>query len=312
MNDEVEAACLSFRVPRSAFRLALLVLLALAANVAAQNAPARPLSVAILDFGETSLGRRAADRLATTLAAQADLALADRDESRAAARGAGYAGSLNLTLSEARDLGSALGADFYLLGDAQTVRRSPSDRPFYFEAYLSIFLVSTRTGRLVMWERPSFEAASPEAAEKLLLTELDQRATRYVAALRAARERERTERAQALEHLAPLINDAPEEGSAAAAGLRLPAPYRRLQPAYPDTASRDGAEATVDVQVLIDADGEISAVEVVRWAGYGLDEATINTVRQLHFRPATRDGLPIPLRVLLRYNFRRPPPEGKR
>jgi hypothetical protein len=45
---------------------------------------------------------------------------------------------------------------------------------------------------------------------------------------------------------------------------------------------------------------------VARWAGFGLDEATVNTVRQLHFFPAHRDGVPIPMRVLLRYNFRKP------
>jgi outer membrane biosynthesis protein TonB len=46
---------------------------------------------------------------------------------------------------------------------------------------------------------------------------------------------------------------------------------------------------------------------VVRWAGFGLDEATVATVRQLHFFPAMRNGAAVPLRVLLRYNFRKPP-----
>jgi outer membrane biosynthesis protein TonB len=50
----------------------------------------------------------------------------------------------------------------------------------------------------------------------------------------------------------------------------------------------------------------------VRWAGYGLNEAVIATVRQLHFRPALRDGQPVPIRVLLRYNFRRPARESER
>ena len=293
----------AFISPPSVFILVLVF----AANVSAQQTTVRRTSLAVLDFGETVTGRRAAAKLAAAMAVNADLALADRDESRAAARGAGYAGSLNLTLSEARDLGAALGSDFYLLGDAQTQRRSSSDRPAYFEAYASLFLVSTRTGRLVMWERPSFEASTPEAAEQLLLTELAQRSPRYSGALRGAQEREREQRAQALEHRAPLIEDVPDEGSPAATGLRLPAPYRRLQPAYPAEAARDSVEAVVDVQVEIDAAGEVAGVEVVRWAGYGLDEAAINTVRQLHFRPAMRDGSPVPLRVLLRYNFRRPP-----
>ena len=270
------------------------------------------MNVAALDFGETATGQRAAEKFRTALAANADLSVADQDESRAAARGAGYAGSLNLTLDEARDLGSALGADFYLLGDAQTLRRSRSDRPAYFEAAAAVFLVSARTGRLIMWERPSAEEATPEAAERRLLAELEKRAASYADALRAAASRERDERALAIEHRVPLIEDAPADESPAAAGLRLPAPYRRLQPIYPETAARAGVEAVVDAQVEVDAAGEVSRVEVVRWAGYGLDEATVNTIRQLHFRPATRDGSPVALRVLLRYNFRRPPDESKK
>lgn len=296
--------------PRSLV-LPVLLLLAFVAHAAAQQMNVRPTSVGVLDFGETKTGRSAADHLAEALAAKAELVVADRDESRAAAHGAGYAGSLNLALEEARDLGSALGTDFYLLGEAQTVRRSPSDRPTFFEAYASLFLVSTRTGRLVMWERPSVEAQSAEAAERLLLAELRERAALYVRAIRAAEEEERTRRAEALEHRLPLVEDVPAEGSAARSGLRLPAPYRRLQPAYPDMAARDGVEAIVDVEVSIDAAGEVAAAEVVRWAGAGLDEAALSTVRQLHFRPAERDGVAVPLRVLLRYNFRRPPIEGK-
>jgi TonB family protein len=286
---------------------------ALAASVAAQTATAaRRKSVAALDFGETATGQRAALTVRKILAANTDLALADRDESFAAARGAGYAGSLNLTLDEARDLGSALGADFYLLGDAQTLRRSRSDRPAYFEAAAAVFLVSARTGRLIMWERPSAEDSTPEAAERRLLAELERLAARFADALRAAEKKERDERAEAVEHRAPLIEDAPADESPLALGLRLPAPYRRLQPSYPETAARAGVEAIVDAQVEVDAAGEVTRVEVVRWAGYGLDEATVNTIRQLHFRPATRDGSPVPLRVLLRYNFRRPPEEGKK
>ncbi|HYG81488.1 MAG TPA: energy transducer TonB [Pyrinomonadaceae bacterium] len=248
--------------------------------------------------------------MARVFAADAGLSLIDREESRAAARGAGYAGSLNMTLDEARDLGGALGSDFYVTGDAQTLRRSPSVGPHYFEAYASVFVVSSRTGRLILWDRPSFEAASPEEAEKVLLKELEPRAVGYSRAVARARETEAGERARMIERAAaasPVVADAPEdEGAAERAGLRLPQPYRRLRPAYPESASRAEAEATVDVRVEIDTEGAVSRVEVVRWAGFGLDEATVATVRQLHFTPARLNGTPVPLRFLLRYNFRKP------
>lgn len=272
----------------------------------------RQTKVAVLDFGATETGLRAAEKVAHALLTDAGLPVMDRDESRFAARGIGYNGSLNLTLEEARDLGAAIGCDFYLTGDAQTIRRSSSARPVFYESYASVFIVSSRTGRLIMWERPSFEAASPEAAEKLLLAELDGRASRYEAAIRAAAESERSERELSITKSAPVIEEVPDETSPQAKGLRLPQPYRRVHPIYPETAARAEVEATVDVLVDLDAEGEVTRVEVVRWAGFGLDASTVSTIRQMHFRPAMRDGAPFPMRVLLRYNFQRPAKEVKK
>lgn len=288
--------------------LLILIVCALASSVAAQT-NAQRTRVAVLDLGETQTGRRAADKLSLALSSNNNLLMIDRDESRTAARGAGYTGSLNMTLREARDLGGALGCDFYITGDAQTLRRSPFNVPAYHESYASIFLVNARTGRLVMWERPSFEAATPDEAEKNLLTELDTRGARYRDTIQKAEEAARERHAEALERADATseIEDAPDdEAEAARQGLRLPQPYRRLRPVYPETAARAEAEATVDVQLELDTNGEVSRAEIVRWAGFGLDDSTLSTVKQLHFRPAMRDGVPVPIRVLLRYNFRRP------
>ena len=85
----------------------------------------RPLTLAILDFGDSALARLASDKLATNLKHETGVVVLDRYQVRAAARGAGYAGSISQSLSEARDLGAALGCDFFILGDTQTLRRSP-------------------------------------------------------------------------------------------------------------------------------------------------------------------------------------------
>ena len=235
--------------------------------------------VAVLDLGATETGRRATERLAKRLAGagangETKLSLLDRDLVRAAARGVGYRGSLNMTLAEARSLGAAIGCDFYVTGDAQTIRRSSSARPVYFESYASVFVVSARTGRLVLWERPAAEADRPEQAEGYLLAALDaSAATRYAAGVVDAFEREERE---------------------------------RFRP-----ASGVEAEATVDAEAEIGADGEVGRVRIVRWAGFGLDDAVVSTIRQMHFRPAERGGQAVAVRVLLRYNFRRPPPTPK-
>ena len=270
----------------------------------------RPPVVSVLDFGATPIAKRAAQTLRDRFRSSGELLVADTDLSRTAAKGIGYSGSLNLSVAEARDLGAAMATEFYVIGDAQTLRRSSFQSPVYFESYCSIFLVSTRTGQLLLWDRPSFENNEATVAEARLSEYLasDLLTRRLVTTIRKAHDNERAQRTILTPTAEALIEDTPEDEKAAEIqGIRLPRPYRRLRPEYPDTAARAEAEATVDVVVAVGADGEVGEVQIVRWAGFGLDETTVATVRQLHFFPAMKNGTPIPMRVLLRYNFRKPP-----
>jgi len=284
------------------------VLLCVIANVKAQTVQ-RPV-VSVLDFGAMPIAKTAADTLRARLSSTGEVVIADPDLSRAAARGIGYAGSLNLTTTEARDLGAALAAEFYIIGDAQTLRRSSFQTPVYFESYCSIFLISARSGRLLLWERPRFENKEATNAEAQLSQYLssDDLRRRLLEVVRQAHADERIKRIAPPPTAEAVIEEAPDdEKTAEIQGIRLPRPYRRLRPAYPDSAARAEAEATVDVVVDVGTDGEVVDVQVVRWAGFGLDEITVATVRQLHFFPAMKNGTPIPMRVMLRYNFRKPP-----
>ena len=269
----------------------------------------RPTSLTILDLGNSTFATAVADNLRVSLKTIDTLTVLDRDLGRAAAKGAGYTGSLNMMVTEARDLGAALSSDFYLIGDAQTIRRSSSAKPVFYESYCSVFVISSRSGKLAHWNRLSAEADTPNKAEEQLLGQLNQ--VDFIQHVSSAiKQAQTTEQAQRsiINVDAPLIEEAPDdEKIAEAQGLRLPKPFRRLRPEYPQSAAKAEAEATVDVVVDVGADGEVGNVEVVRWAGFGLDEATVATVRQLHFFPAMRNGTAVPLRVLLRYNFRKPP-----
>jgi TonB family protein len=279
----------------------------IATSVVGAQSAGRPQipRVAVLDFGQSATGRDAREALTQRLSA--NVALVDHDQAMAAANGAGYHGSLNLSLPEARDLGSAIGCDFFILGEADTLRRSPSDGPTYFESYVSIFIVSARTGRLVRWEKPAAIKPSAAAAEAALLTELSaDTADRYTKAMLRASEDEKAERARAVEQPRVVIEAMSDTAEEAADGTRPPRPFRRLKPVYPEAAAHAQLEAVVDVFVDVDERGEVSRVDIARWAGYGLDESVLTTVKQLHFFPAMRNGLPIPMRVLLRYNFRKP------
>ena len=310
-----------------AYLLSVVIVLALCCGVRAQteagsgqsalrNPQSAIVRVAVLELGAGRTASHVSERVAKLFAAagsRGDLRLStlDRDMTRAASRGAGYAGSLNMTLAEARSLGASIGCDFYVTGDAETIRRSSTARPVYFESYASIFIVSSRTGHLVFWERPAFEADTAERAEASLLASLDAGAgERYASALAATFVREERERLnpssdEGRAHVIDLASD--DEDANSPPGFREPAPYRRIRPAYTDAAYKAEAEATVDASVEIDAKGEVSEVEIVRWAGFGLDEEVAATVRRMHFRPALSDGEPVAVRVLLRYNFRRPP-----
>lgn len=286
--------------------LALLCVLASHVCAGATNGDAR-MRVAVLDFGESAASQRIADELAGALQSNsAELSLNGRAQTRAAARGVGYTGSLNLTLAEARDLGAAVGCDYFFAGEAATLARRASVRGDYFESYAALYLVSSFTGKLILWERLSAESATAAAAERELLARLRARAGVYAETIRRAHDAERDGRRLTVERDTPVVEDAPAEGSDAAKNFRVPLPYRRLRPPYTDEAARAEVEATVDALVELDERGEVRAVEIARWAGYGLDESVASTIKQMHFRPALRDGSPVPTRVLLRYNFRKP------
>jgi TonB family protein len=305
-------SALQFSQARLAQLLLITSSLLLFASVAI--AQFRPTSVAVLDFGKDSTGKRAAAAVKESLQSKGgerEFVPLDRDQAMAAAVGSGFEGSLNLTTQQARDLGAAMGCDFYFIGDAQTLSRSPSDKPLYYESYASLFLVSARTGRLVNWQRPAKQRSAPEESEKALLGDLASAdmGHQFMVAMRRAQEDERAERVTAVESGPPVIEVMSDGETDSNQEVRSPRPYRRLKPPYPESAARAEVEAVVDVLVDIDARGEVGRVEIARWAGYGLDQSVIDTVRQMHFFPAMREGVAIPMRVLLRYNFRKPPPE---
>ena len=59
-----------------------------------------------------------------------------------------------------------------------------------------------------------------------------------------------------------------------------------LQRFYPEAARSDGREGTVVLDIHIDTDGHVGAVDVVRSGGIDFDEAAKKAVRLLRFTPA--------------------------
>ncbi|MEO8042966.1 MAG: energy transducer TonB, partial [Acidobacteriota bacterium] len=78
---------------------------------------------------------------------------------------------------------------------------------------------------------------------------------------------------------------------------------RRIKPDYTTTAFLYDVRATIDVEADVDSDGRILSTRIVRWAGFGLEDSVEKAIRSMNWRPAMRGGKPLPMRVLLRYNF---------
>lgn len=77
-----------------------------------------------------------------------------------------------------------------------------------------------------------------------------------------------------------------------------------VPPDYPPQAKAEGREATVTLQLDIDAEGRVKGATVVDPAGHGFDESATAAAQKLLFEPARRaDGTAAPARILYRYTF---------
>jgi TonB family protein len=76
-----------------------------------------------------------------------------------------------------------------------------------------------------------------------------------------------------------------------------------VNPSYTEEARRKKINGIVILSVLVTEEGLPSDIRVVRSLGYGLDEKAIEAVSQYRFRPAIKDGKPVPYRLEIESNF---------
>ena len=221
----------------------------------------------------------------------------DEDMSLAAFRSVKLERAFNLTAEEAKAVGEAVGCDYFLLARSGTLRRASFAKAEFYESFVIVFLVNGRSGRLVYWGLKSFEADSPAESERLFFVS----SASFAAEITGQLENDRKKVVTAGKTL--LIEEVPDAGSKDAKNFHPPMPYKRIKPEYTRTAYFYDVRATVDAAVDIDGNGNVIAVEIERWAGFGLDESVIETIRKMNWRPAERNGKTLPMRVLLRYNF---------
>jgi TonB family protein len=75
------------------------------------------------------------------------------------------------------------------------------------------------------------------------------------------------------------------------------------EPAYTEKARRAHYEGTVVLAIVVGADGSVPEAVVVRPLGLGLDESALRTVHRWKFKPATRDGKPVAVRLPMEVTF---------
>jgi TonB family protein len=87
--------------------------------------------------------------------------------------------------------------------------------------------------------------------------------------------------------------------------LAAPVPTYKPEPAYTPQARHHKIEGTVVLWIVVDAQGNVTdAREVSKPLGEGLDEKAIETIKTWKFKPATRNGVPVPVRVIVEVHFR--------
>jgi TonB family protein len=78
----------------------------------------------------------------------------------------------------------------------------------------------------------------------------------------------------------------------------------RPHPVYSDEGRTLRIEGDVILDVIFLASGQLQVNSVVSGLGHGLDQAAVQAAKQIHFKPATRDGHPVDFPARVRISFR--------
>jgi TonB family protein len=90
-----------------------------------------------------------------------------------------------------------------------------------------------------------------------------------------------------------------------AGNINPPVSIYKINPGYTPEAHAHKIQGVVEMSVVVDAKGNVGdAKEVSKQLGYGLDELALQTVKTWKFKPATREGVPVPVRVNVKMEFK--------
>ena len=86
--------------------------------------------------------------------------------------------------------------------------------------------------------------------------------------------------------------------------VTAPIPIYKPEPPYSEEARKAKYQGTVVLLIIVDVQGSVTDARVMKPLGLGLDEKALETVRTWKFKPGMRNGIPVPVRVLVEVSFR--------
>ena len=93
--------------------------------------------------------------------------------------------------------------------------------------------------------------------------------------------------------------------------LRSPIPLRKVEPLEQPLAGAR-TEFRVQIAAMIKKDGKIDGISLLRNLAPGLEQAVIQDLASWEFKPATRDGAPVDVDVVIEIPFSLPPEIARR
>jgi TonB family protein len=86
-------------------------------------------------------------------------------------------------------------------------------------------------------------------------------------------------------------------------GVTPPHLVHNVNPDFSDEARRKKIEGVVTLTLVVDTEGQPTAVQVVSPLGHGLDEKAVEAVRRWRFQPAMKDGNPVAQKITAQVSF---------
>lgn len=88
-------------------------------------------------------------------------------------------------------------------------------------------------------------------------------------------------------------------------GVRsYPVAIYKPEPPYSQEARQAKKSGAVVMSFVVDSQGNVTQEKIIKSAGMGLDQSALKTLKTWEFKPAMCDGVPMPMRLELKFSFR--------